>query len=117
MSAWSEDETEELRRLRAKGLSFGQIARALGRTRNSCVSMANRNGLPRLESPAGRIPTVRKTKRPTFVPTAAEGRDSRDLMILDEAAAGASLDQLAAKWRSVARGYIEDLIQAWKEAA
>lgn len=117
MTAWTQEEIEHLRSLRAKGLSFGQIARIVGRTRNSCVSMASRNGVPKLASPAGRLPTRRKTNVPVYDTATAQGRDARDLMILDDAAAGASVDALASKWRSVAPGYIEQLVEAWKEAA
>lgn len=39
---WSDEEMDTLARLRADGLSFGRIARKLGRTRNSVAGMVYR---------------------------------------------------------------------------
>lgn len=42
---WSGDEIAEMRRLAADGLSAGQLAEALGRTRNAVIGKCDREGI------------------------------------------------------------------------
>ena len=60
-SAWrqrefTKEETDKLVEMWQAGKSYSQIAAALGRTRNSCISKGNRLGLKRLPGPTAKAP-------------------------------------------------------------
>jgi hypothetical protein len=89
MSGWTDDRIDRLKTLFAEGLSFSQIARALGGvTRNGCISKAHRIGLgararvavpkaPRVpKAPQRRVPRDGKaqTVAPLRAPLFVEGR-------------------------------------------
>lgn len=78
---WTEDEDNILRTRREGGDSFGTISKDLGRSRNSCISRANRIGIaksgkPKRAEPAPRTPRPKKPpksidavgKQLTFLP-------------------------------------------------
>lgn len=68
--SWDEETIEQLKALYAEGLSFSQIARALGNglTRNACLGKASRLGLPMRGQ--GTQPRARSTPRINALPSA-----------------------------------------------
>lgn len=46
MRSWPAEKTAKLKRLHGEGLTFSQIAKRMGKTRNACIGKANRLGLP-----------------------------------------------------------------------
>jgi GcrA cell cycle regulator len=87
MSGWTDARIDRLKTLYAEGLSFSQIARALGGvTRNGCIGKAHRIGLePRAKASVPKVPRVPKAPRtahqatgrplpPARAPVFVEGR-------------------------------------------
>jgi hypothetical protein len=65
---WTLESETELRRLHARGLSFGTIAKELGATRNSCIGKGRRLGLEARNSPIQIVEVaVSVNGRPIFV--------------------------------------------------
>lgn len=77
MRPWSEFEEEELKRLLGVGLSWSEIARRIGRSRNSVAGKINRLGM--IENPTG--PRVRpKRQKPRVWDTNHGTWDSRTFL-------------------------------------
>jgi hypothetical protein len=87
--SWNESETEQLMTLFHEGVSFSQIAKAIGsKTKNSCVGKSKRLGLPHRGhimacerfSPAGR-PRIRETAETSRPVPPVHSRDYRCTII------------------------------------
>lgn len=95
-NSWTDDELAELRRLWGDGLPTSEIARRIGRTKNSVVGKAHRLKLPGRESPIR--PAAAQPARPRLprAPTPQQlGRMARDPAPPHRGRAGAAALQQA----------------------
>lgn len=109
--SWTPDKVGLLTKLRADGHSFSQISKRVGMSRNSCVSKADRLGLPKIDP-------ARPVKKPAknglrfwgeVDPSdPAHDVDTRDLAILDELANGRAPNAVAKQFK-LPESYVREL--------
>jgi hypothetical protein len=99
---WTVEEAATLKDLRIKGLSYSEIGRRLGKTRNACCARADRDGLMKI-TPA----TPPKLGR-----TWSRQDDERDLDFLDDIAEGMPT-RVAAREHGISNGHAQRMVREY----
>ena len=118
MKPWTDEDIAELRRLRAKGESFGVIAFRLRRGRNACIGKARRLGMePQSPGGLGRaVPAApvfagRRMLRDYQTTWRNHHADARDLDVLAHLAAGATPESILAGFPKLRSAHLADLVR------
>lgn len=118
MKPWTDEDVAELRRLRARGESFGVIAKRLRRSRNAVLGKADRLGI-RPQSAGGSVRAVpaapvfggRRPLRDYQSCWRDHHADARDLDVLAHLAAGATPESILAACPKLRQAHLAALVR------
>lgn len=118
MKPWTDEDIAELRRLRARGESFGVIAKRLRRGRNACIGKARRLGIDS-QSAGGSVRAVpaapvfggRRPLRDYQSFWRDHHADARDLDVLALLAAGATPESILTACPKLRSAHLAELVR------